>query len=1091
MLVLKPARKAIEERDLIYGVIKGSAINHGGLSGGLTVPNPQKQSELLLSAWEDAGIKQESISYLETHGTGTSLGDPIEVEGIKKAFTAFSKTNKTSFCGIGSLKSNLGHLEAAAGIAGLLKIVLSMQKKQLPGSIHCKKLNPRIELKDSPLYIVSRHREWNVSEDQPRIAGVSSFGSGGSNAHVVLEEYRQAEKSEITQDFCLFVLSSTNLERLRAYAGRILSWLEKNQEWVNFSDFVYTFQVGRSAMKERLAIKVRGFRELQSKLKQWLEGEEGLENCWQENSKKAHSKFSNLLKGKSGQQVIDSALEKKDLEQLAMLWILGIEIDWKALYKATPRRISVPSYPFSKNQYWIAGGDKSGIREGTRNRPTLHPLLHENTSDLTEQRFTSTFTGKEFFLTDHQVKEKKVLPGVCYLEMARAAVEKTIGEREEEPTIHLKNVVWAQPIVVDGSAQEVHIGLFGEDDGQIQYEVYTESDNEEGTIVHSQGAAEVKTKEETPPLDIQNLQSQMNERLLSAEDCYQAFKKMGIDYGEGHRGIREIYQGEKQVLARLSLPSSVQDTQSEYVLHPSLMDSALQSSIGLVLNNSSLQSGSEAPPGISKWPSSIGRWTLRLPLPFSLESLEIVAPCTSEMYSWVRYLGGSATPDKVQKLNIDLYDDEGNICVRMRGLSQRLLSDDQESFQYKTKKLEVVQQHKLPSRDSAQFTFTTLTNKPKKIILNSLSMQQDFSSRLANKVQSSLGFNQRIRQRKKQFSSVLKQVDVLTDLKSAIAMRVEGTIPTLNRTGVMTEGLLSYSESFAEYAGKCGGEVLDIGCAYGVATIAALERGAQVLAVDMEHEHLDILWERIRDEVKHQVSTQQGLLPDVDFEDGRFTAIHASRIIHFLRPDDVQKTMQKFYRWLQPGGKLFLITDTPYVGYWKSKATDYEVRKAEGDLWPGYIDNVDKFFDIQDVHGAPSLINPLDPDILRRECTAAGFDVDKVGFESSGIDPEVKGSKFAGMEHVGIIAVKPMYQKLSINDKTFVENKDVKQNIQEEQLSPISETRGVDTYEMFEKIRRKLRESLAHELHVQVEDVDEDMRFTDMGVDSIIGVTWI
>ncbi|MCP5003586.1 MAG: GNAT family N-acetyltransferase, partial [Planctomycetes bacterium] len=150
MIVLKPARKAIEERDFIYGVIKGSAINHGGLSGGLTVPNPQKQAELLIAAWKNAGIKPEDLSYLEAHGTGTSLGDPIELQGIEQAFTDFSLHNRTSFCGIGSLKSNLGHLEATAGIAGLLKIILSIQKKQLPSTIHFNKLNPKIELKDSP-----------------------------------------------------------------------------------------------------------------------------------------------------------------------------------------------------------------------------------------------------------------------------------------------------------------------------------------------------------------------------------------------------------------------------------------------------------------------------------------------------------------------------------------------------------------------------------------------------------------------------------------------------------------------------------------------------------------------------------------------------------------------------------------------------------------------------------------------------------------------------------------------------------------------------------------------------------------------------
>ncbi|MCP5002839.1 MAG: SDR family NAD(P)-dependent oxidoreductase, partial [Planctomycetes bacterium] len=219
------------------------------------------------------------------------------------------------------------------------------------------------------------------------------------------------------------------------------------------------------------------------------------------------------------------------------------------------------------------------------------------------------------------------------------------------------------------SAQEVHIGLFGDDSGQIQYEVYTESDNEEEAIVHSQGVAEFKEKEETSTLDIEELKAQMNERPLSAEDCYQAFKKMGIDYGEGHRGIRKIYQEENQLLAKISLPSSVQDTQSEYVLHPSLMDSALQSSIVLILKNSTLSDSSEAPPGIKKWPQ-------RPSLPFALEFLEILTPCTSEMYAWVRYSGGGTPSDKVQKLDIDLCDEQGNVCVKMRGFSSRVLEGE-------------------------------------------------------------------------------------------------------------------------------------------------------------------------------------------------------------------------------------------------------------------------------------------------------------------------------------------------------------------------------------------------------------------------------
>ncbi|MCP4267102.1 MAG: hypothetical protein GY777_16280, partial [Candidatus Brocadiaceae bacterium] len=176
------------------------------------------------------------------------------------------------------------------------------------------------------------------------------------------------------------------------------------------------------------------------------------------------------------------------------------------------------------------------------------------------------------------------------------------------------------------------------------------------------GVAEFKEKGETSTLDIQNLKSQMNQGTLNAKTCYQAFKKIGIDYGDGYRGIRELYQGENQVLARLSLPSFVQDTQSEYVLHPSLMDAALQSSIGLVLNNGGSANGNE----VLLYPS----------LPYALESLEVLGSCTSEMYAWVRYSGGSALSDKIQKLDIDLCDEQGNVCVKMRGLETKELEKD-------------------------------------------------------------------------------------------------------------------------------------------------------------------------------------------------------------------------------------------------------------------------------------------------------------------------------------------------------------------------------------------------------------------------------
>ena len=231
---------------------------------------------------------------------------------------------------------------------------------------------------------------------------------------------------------------------------------------------------------------------------------------------------------------------------------------------------------------------------------------------------------------------------------------------------------------------------------------------------------------------------------------------------------------------------------------------------------------------------------------------------------------------------------------------------------------------------------------------------------------------------------------------------IEGLIPTLNNCGFMSETMDYYSAQFAEYAGTLSDEVLDIGCAYGVATRAALENGARVIACDMDEGHLQILERETPPQLRERLQTTLGILPDVDFPDGTFGAILCARVIHFLLAAQIRMTLDKMYRWLQPGGRLFLIADSPYTGYWSSVAPEYERRKAQGDEWPAFIEDVTEFFESTDElpEGMPPYLNPLDPDILRRECERAGFVVEETAF--TGRD----GAR-DGRHHAGAIALKP------------------------------------------------------------------------------------
>ncbi|MCP5050573.1 MAG: polyketide synthase, partial [bacterium] len=198
ILVLKPLQKAEEDQDHIYAVIKGVGTNHGGKTNSLTVTNPKAQAELIAGVYEKAGVSPDTVSYIEAHGPGTPLGDPIEILGLKTAFSQlykkYKKKPKKATCGLGSVKTNIGHLEAAAGIAGVVKVAASLKHNLLPATIHFKQLNPVIRLKERPFYIVNKTTPWELPKfnnrpPSPRRAGVSSFGFGGSNAHVILEEY--------------------------------------------------------------------------------------------------------------------------------------------------------------------------------------------------------------------------------------------------------------------------------------------------------------------------------------------------------------------------------------------------------------------------------------------------------------------------------------------------------------------------------------------------------------------------------------------------------------------------------------------------------------------------------------------------------------------------------------------------------------------------------------------------------------------------------------------------------------------------------------------------------------------------------------
>ncbi|MEU5718129.1 SDR family NAD(P)-dependent oxidoreductase [Streptomyces sp. NPDC020403] len=676
VVLLKRLSDAERDNDNIRAVLRGSSINHGGRTNGYTVPSPVAQAEVVREALAGAGIRADEVSFVEAHGTGTELGDPIEVEGLTQAFASGSGQR----CAIGSLKSNIGHLEAAAGIAGLLKVILQMQHGQLAAGLHAQEPNPNIDFARTPFHLQRETTAWTrpavtgsdgQSAGGDRIAGVSSFGAGGSNAHVVVAEYRRIDPSPVPAPEGaprLIVLSAKDTDRLRDRARDLLDWLLPQDPAVLDLDAVaHTLQLGREAMDVRLALAVGRAADLTAKLATFVAGEQDIEDLHVGNVKEHREALTALGDDGDMAATVDMWIEKGKFDRLLGLWVKGLNVDWGRLYGSRrPRMLPLPGYPFARERYWV--GDLAEVAGPVApGAGRLHPLLHTNTSTLDAQRFGSVFSGEEFFLTDHVVNGRKVLPAAAYLEMARAA----LGASLDAPTgrIVLRNVVWAQPLTVAEHAARVTTTLYAapvpggaEAADEVAFEISSvaEGESDADAVVHSQGTVRALAAVAPVAVDVAALRAACDTAQLDADACYRVYRSLGLEYGPAHRGIESVALGDGQALARLRLPSGPPAKADGYVLHPSLLDAALQSAVGLFGRDGNLADPAPA----------------TLHLPFALDELDVLGPYTAQMWAWVRYSDDDQPELGIRKLDIDLLDDAGVQACRLRGFTSRAYAAD-------------------------------------------------------------------------------------------------------------------------------------------------------------------------------------------------------------------------------------------------------------------------------------------------------------------------------------------------------------------------------------------------------------------------------
>ncbi|HTH49655.1 MAG TPA: beta-ketoacyl synthase N-terminal-like domain-containing protein, partial [Candidatus Limnocylindria bacterium] len=352
-VLLKPLSRALADGDRIQAVIRGTSINHGGRTHSYTVPNPNAQAQVIGRALDEAHVEARTIGYLEAHGTGTSLGDPIEIAGLVKAFGR--GTTDRQFCALGSVKSNIGHGESAAGIAALTKVLLQLRHRQIAPSLHSRVLNPKIDFSQTPFVVQQELAAWPQSPGHPRRAGISSFGAGGGNAHVILEE---APESVMTAPVkggqpVLMVLSAKTAERLRVLAAAMAGALA--DPGLQLPGVAWTLQVGREALEERMAFVAASREQAREIFSRFAAGEMGIAGVFSGNARRQRETIAALSRDEDMDRTLAAWMRKGRVERVLELWSQGLEVDWRALTPAPwPRQAPLPHYPFAQEHCWFS-----------------------------------------------------------------------------------------------------------------------------------------------------------------------------------------------------------------------------------------------------------------------------------------------------------------------------------------------------------------------------------------------------------------------------------------------------------------------------------------------------------------------------------------------------------------------------------------------------------------------------------------------------------------------------------------------------------------------------------------------------------------
>ncbi len=569
--LLKPLDCALANGDPIHAVLRGAAINQDGASTGITAPNADAQADVIDRAWKDAGIHPDDLSFIEAHGTGTRLGDPIEVQGLTKAFRCY--TERRQFCALGSIKANLGHTDHAAGLAGLLRAVLCLEHRRVAPAVHYRRPNRNIRFEESPVFVNQEPLALNEKRT-PLLCGVSSFGLSGTNVHIVVEEAPRMDRPAARDErMWLLPLSARTPGLLREHAARIGRYLEHHPD-IPLDEIVFTLSTGRDHLGARAALLVRSTAEL-------VAGLAGLSETLE--NRPERSVFHGLHKPVPSSkpvllehEVTEDTLERLSvaatalagtsdarlLAELARLYVSGATMPWETMFIGVrPARRSLPGYPFERTRSWPAIRPPAFSLLGALKAETPGTLIFES----------NWHADSHWLLAEHRLAGASVLVGSAYIELAQETALR-IWDTER---LEIKRLALLAPLVVDGHERLRVVVSVTREKENLRLSVDSHSPSR-GWVAHATAELARLSPDHQEAIDITNLRDQCSEEVALPETLAGQ-----VEASLRWNCLRSVRRNGDLWFAELGVPGEHAHGLSEFGLYPPLVDVALNFATGL------------------------------------------------------------------------------------------------------------------------------------------------------------------------------------------------------------------------------------------------------------------------------------------------------------------------------------------------------------------------------------------------------------------------------------------------------------------------------------------------------------------------------